>query len=95
MYLKLVSEVEYHDISLKLSNILNAPVSKVISRQKTNRKVYLISAENFTADEIFIIMSSVAHPTSINDELMELLFLVNLCQAKSRSKLSVGTAAFL
>lgn len=59
MSFSLISESYSQDITHNLSDILNIPIYKMISRQRTDRKIQLIVTENFIVNETFIVMSSV------------------------------------
>jgi phosphoribosylpyrophosphate synthetase len=92
MSFSLISESYIQDITHNFSDILNIPIYKMISRQRTDRKIQLIVTENFIVNVTFIVMSSVKHSACLNDAFMELIFLINFCKIISNLKLTVGNA---
>lgn len=54
----------------------------------------MIIGELLDCDEIFILETMMIESKSVNDILMQLIFIINYCKNNSNAKLSVGNGSY-
>ena len=62
--------------------------------QRKNKEIRMIIGELLDCDEIFILETMMIESKSVNDILMQLIFIINYCKNNSNAKLSVGNGSY-
>lgn len=90
MTLKLISGNSCTKLTYSIARYLNIPISHMLCYQRKNKEIRMIIGELLDCDEIFILETMMIESKSVNDILVQLMFITNYCKNNSNAKLSVG-----
>ena len=93
MTLKLISGNSCAKLTYSIARYLNIPISHMLCYQRKNKEIRMIIGELLDCDEIFILETMMIESKSVNDILMQLMFIINNCKNNSNAKLSVGNGS--
>lgn len=90
MTLQFVASNSCTSLAYSMAKHLNVPICRLLCYQKNNRQIGVLIGELLNCDEIFILQTATMELKSINDMILELMFIIHFCKSNSSAKLSVG-----
>lgn len=90
MTLNLISGHSCFKLSALISKRLKIPLIRLFGYISLNRRVEIISTEIPKCDEILILGSPSIELQNVNDCLLELMFMINLCKKISKAKITIS-----
>lgn len=90
MTLQFVASNSCPKLAYSIAKYLNVPICQLICYQKNNRQIGVLLGELLNCNEIFILEAATMESKSVNDMLLELMFIIHFCKNNSSAKLSVG-----
>ena len=90
MTLKIVAGNSCAKLTYSIAKYLNIPICHLVCYQKKNKEIGIATGELLNCDEIFILETAMIGSKSINDIILESMFIIDFCKKNSSAKLSVG-----
>ena len=90
MTLKIISGYSSPELTHLISKHLNVPICTIFGYLSKTRVIHVVSAETLNCDDIYIIETSCIELKNINNSLLELMLIIDICKRFSIAKLTIG-----
>ncbi|KAF3698924.1 Ribose-phosphate pyrophosphokinase 1 [Channa argus] len=89
--IKIFSGSSHPDLSQKIADCLGLELGKVVTEKFSNQETRVEIGESVRGEDVYIVQSGCG---KINDNLMELLFMINACKIASASRVTAVIPCF-